>query len=205
MSSPLHHFLQDLIREKTAHCGADKLDVSMTVDNPRIRVKRTKRSRPKSHERSKAPLDVSDHTKGMSRWEPNLCDTGKQTQKIATKPEMDIARNLYCRRVIGRVIRRSRRIIQRSRLKSRRRRFRLGRRGTHSHEEQERTKFKRLELESKVDNEGHQKVMCQRFSNTVPEVLTYIREERGASATGGIHKETVTTLSNTIVRYITRG
>jgi hypothetical protein len=41
----------------------------------------------------------------------------------------------------------------------------------------------------------------------VPEVLTYIREERGASATGGrgshIHKETVTTLlSDTIVRYI---
>jgi hypothetical protein len=80
MSSPLHQFLQDLIREKTAHCGADKLDVSMTVDNPRIRVKRTKRSRAKSHERSTATLDVSDHTKGMSRWESNLRDNGKQAQ-----------------------------------------------------------------------------------------------------------------------------
>jgi hypothetical protein len=43
----------------------------------------------------------------------------------------------------------------------------------------------------------------------VPEVLTYIKEEKGGSATGGrgshIHKETVTTLSNTIVRYISRG
>jgi hypothetical protein len=70
-------------------------------------------------------------------------------------------------------------MIQRSRLKSRWRRFRLGQRGTHRHEEKERTKCKRLELESKVENEGHQKVMCQRFSNTVPGVLTYIREKRG--------------------------
>jgi hypothetical protein len=65
-----------------------------------------------------------------------------------------------------------------------------------------------MTLENKKESEGHWKVKCQRFSNTVPGVLTYIREERGASATGGrgshIHEETVTTLSNTIVRYITR-
>jgi hypothetical protein len=54
-----------------------------------------------------------------------------------------------------------------------------GSKRTQSPVEQERTKCKRLELESKEENEGHQKVMCQRFSNTAPGVLTYIREERG--------------------------
>jgi hypothetical protein len=43
-----------------------------------------------------------------------------------------------------------------------------------------------------------------KLESEVPEVLIYMREERGASATGGrgshIHKETVTTLSNTILR-----
>jgi hypothetical protein len=57
--------------------------------------------------------------------------------------------------------------------------------------------------------ESHFFMWCERMplESIVPEVLTYMREERGASATGGrgshVHKETVTTLR--IVRYITRG
>ncbi|KAL3940855.1 MAG: hypothetical protein SGBAC_004683 [Bacillariaceae sp.] len=68
MQSPLHRFLQDMIQEKTAESGADKLQVLMTADNATVHCpNKPKRSRNK--QRRKGALDISDHTKGMSRWE----------------------------------------------------------------------------------------------------------------------------------------
>ena len=66
--TPLHSFLQDMIQEKTVALGAEKLHVQMTVDNPTLHSKPTLKPK-KRKDRQKNSLDVSDHTKGLSRWE----------------------------------------------------------------------------------------------------------------------------------------
>ncbi|CAJ1961265.1 unnamed protein product [Cylindrotheca closterium] len=69
MSSPLHLFLQDMIQAKTAELGADKLHVRMAEDNATAHRQCAKSKRRSGKHTRKHSLDISDHTKGMSRWE----------------------------------------------------------------------------------------------------------------------------------------
>ena len=69
MATPLHLFLQEMIQEKTVEAGAEKLQVKMTVDNPILHTQTRQKPKKRGKTRQKCCLDVSDHTKGMSRWE----------------------------------------------------------------------------------------------------------------------------------------
>eukprot|EP00980_Cylindrotheca_fusiformis_P003979 scaffold874_cov126-Cylindrotheca_fusiformis.AAC.12 len=76
MATPLHLFLQDMITEKTAESGVDKLNVSMAVDNHRTNHRTIQRMWKTKKPQKNLSLDVSDHSRRHSRWDS---DGGKST------------------------------------------------------------------------------------------------------------------------------
>lgn len=77
-ATPLHLFIQEMIQDKVAESGEDDLSVELNVDNAPSRKEqpiKNKRKKRLTPSKAKSPLDISDHTKKLSRWEPNLADT----------------------------------------------------------------------------------------------------------------------------------
>jgi hypothetical protein len=90
MNSPLHLFMSDMFREKTAHSEAESLRVRIVFDdapgNDGYKNHQTPRSNVSKASRKasrKVTLDVSDHSKNSSRWLSSNAED-KDTRSFAT-------------------------------------------------------------------------------------------------------------------------
>jgi hypothetical protein len=86
MKSPLHLFMSDMFREKTAHCEAESLRIRVVFDaapgSNGYKNQRTPRSNVSKASR-KVTLDVSDHSKKSSRWRSSNAED-KDMRSFAT-------------------------------------------------------------------------------------------------------------------------